>query len=406
MKGLPNVAGYDTLNEPSAGYIGEKDLERPASAVALLKGDTPTILQSMLLGSGRSQRVQTYDLGLTGFRRTGRRLLNPEGVSAWAPGREDVWRSEGVWDLDARGEAIILKPDHFARVHGRQVDFHNDYYKPFANRFARLLREIDPGAIIFLEGVPSHGELTWSASDAPNVVHAAHWYDDLTLVTKRYNPWMCIDGEQEKVVFGAGRVRRSFNEQIARMLEQSAERMNRAPALVGEVGIPFDMQGGRAYRTGDFSMQVRALDATMRALEENFASFTLWNYTSDNTNARGDQWNGEDLSLFSRDQRGGGDAVYDGGRALEAALRPYPCRTAGEPLSLRFDIRKGVFKFTFRHDPAVEAPTEIFIPAIQYPQGFNVEVSDGSFEWEASHSKLLYRHTSERPLHTLRLRLK
>ena len=39
----------------------------------------------------------------------------------------------------------------------------------------------------------------------------------------------------------------------------------------------------------------------MTALEENFASFTLWNYTADNTNTHGDQWNDEDLSLFSRD---------------------------------------------------------------------------------------------------------
>lgn len=41
----------------------------------------------------------------------------------------------------------------------------------------------------------------------------------------------------------------------------------------------------------------------MGALDKNLLSFTLWNYAANNTNARGDGWNDEDLSLFSRDQQ-------------------------------------------------------------------------------------------------------
>lgn len=100
------------------------------------------------------------------------------------------------------------------------------------------------------------------------------------------------------------------------LVRQSAERMN-APTLIGEVGIPFDMQNRKAFRNGDFSMQIRAL-------EKNFASFTLWNYTADNSNARCDQWNDEDFSLFLRDQVTGSGSIHDGGRALKAAVRPYP----------------------------------------------------------------------------------
>ena len=95
--------------------------------------------------------------------------------------------------------------------------------------------------------------------------------------------------------------------------------MGGIPTLIGETGIPFDMNGKKAYRTGDFSVQVEALDAVIAAQEQNFVSFTLWVYTADNSNARGDLWNDEDLSLFSRDQMTGSGSIHDGGRALQAA---------------------------------------------------------------------------------------
>ena len=101
-------------------------------------------------------------------------------------------------------------------------------------------------------------------------------------------------------------------------------------------------------------------------------NYTLWNYTADNTNARGDLWNDEDLSIFSRDQRTDPGDINSGGRALEAVVRPYASKTAGEPLKMSFDIRRRRFDFEFRHDPAVDAPTEIFVPNFQYPHGIRV----------------------------------
>ena len=56
-------------------------------------------------------------------------------------------------------------------------------------------------------------------------------------------------------------------------------------------------------------------------------NFTLWTYVVDNTFEGGDQWCGEDLSIWSKDQerlcKEGGDPIYDGGRALPAVIRPY-----------------------------------------------------------------------------------
>jgi hypothetical protein len=50
LRGLPHVVGYDSLNEPSPGYIGWPDLGQHAGL--LRHGDVPTPFQSMLLGAG------------------------------------------------------------------------------------------------------------------------------------------------------------------------------------------------------------------------------------------------------------------------------------------------------------------------------------------------------------------
>jgi hypothetical protein len=146
------------------------------------------------------------------------------------------------------------------------------------------------------------------------------------------------------------------------------------------------------------------MDRTLCALDDALLSGTLWNYTADNRNDRGDLWNGEDLSIFSRDQQRDPGDLNSGGRALEAVVRPYARAVAGEPLRMHFDRRRRVFELAFRHDPRVSAPTEIFVPAYQYPHGYRVTVSDGFFEAIPAQQTLAYRHGAERETHTLRIR--
>ena len=100
----------------------------------------------------------------------------------------------------------------------------------------------------------------------------------------------------------------------------------------------------------------------------------------------------------------GSGSIYDGGRALHAALRPYPAKVAGEPLRMVFDLHTRVFEFSFRHQAGIVAPTEIFIPDYQYPQGFQVMVSDGSTEQDGSRQTLIYRHTQTQPVHTIQIK--
>ena len=72
LKGLPHVVGYDTMNEPSPGFIGWDDLN--AHNGLLQVGDSPTPFQAMVLGAGIPQEIEIWDTGLRGIRPVGRRL--------------------------------------------------------------------------------------------------------------------------------------------------------------------------------------------------------------------------------------------------------------------------------------------------------------------------------------------
>ena len=406
LKGLPSVVGYDTLNEPSSGYIGWADLN---DAGPPLLGESPTAFQSILLGAGFPQDVGVWEQRFSGPKLLERRRINPQGVRVWREGCECIWRAHGVWDIAADGQPRLLRPGYFGQVNGRAADF-NDYLRPFLNRYAREMRAVEPEAIIFLEGMPGMGHPRWGAADAGNVVNSAHWYDGLTLFTKNSIPWVGLDFFSRKLVVGPWRVRRSFAQQIARIKAEAEEKMGGIPTLIGEFGIPFDMRNKEAYRTGDFALQVRAMDASFQAMEANLVSCILWNYTPDNNNLRGDQWNDEDLSIFSRDQQGEAARrdpmahLNEGGRALRAVVRPYARATAGEPLHMGFDVKTRVFDFAFRHESAVTAPTEIFLPTYQYPDGCQVKVSDGTYEVDRQAQKLVYRHGTEREIHRIEIR--
>ncbi len=397
LKGLPNVVGYDSLNEPGSGYIGMADLQVLAGMLAT--GPSPTPYQGMLLGSGYPQEVDVRELGLQGPRQTGTMRLNPQGLAVWREGHTCIWKEHGVW-TDEDGAPRLLRPDYFASG----TEFADRYLKPFVVRFTDAIRAIDPGAVIFLEGVPGGAHPHWSQADPPKVVNAGHWYDVMTLLTKHYNRDMAIDPGSGQPITGVEAVQGSFAEQFGRIKQSSTDLMGGIPTLIGEFGIPFDLDEKAAYRSGDFATHVEALDAYVDGMDEHLLNFTIWNYTADNTNERGDLWNDEDLSIFSRDQQANPGDINSGGRGLAGIVRPYARRTAGEPIRMRFDLATKIFELTFKADPSIDAPTEIFVPALQYPAGYEVETSAGTVTTEPEHMRLLLATPGLDEQVTLRLR--
>ena len=145
------------------------------------------------------------------------------------------------------------------------------------------------------------------------------------------------------------------------------------PALIGETGICMDMYDGASFvqkTEGAFDMQTDLFNTLMIALDRAIASFTLWNYSPGNTNAHGDGWNEEDLSLFSYDQQSDPTDLHSGGRALPSVVRPYASRVAGIPTLMRFDAKQRKFTLHFDTDAALEKSgvfeTVIFVPHFQF----------------------------------------
>ena len=387
LRDVDCVVGYDVMNEPSRGYIGWRNLY---SSAQYRYWPTPSPLQGMLLGAGFPQRVWW-------------KMVNQERARAWLPGHECIWKQNGVWDTNARGEPQLLRPNHFAQVNGRATNFARDYYPAFAKRFARAIQSIDPRALIFVQGEPGEDAPAVRAGDIPNLAYAPHWYDGITLMVRRYMNHLGADMLKRRLVLGADAIQRSFAAQLAVYRHDAGNHMGGVPVLLGEFGIPFDLHKPAFLRKADEMLETRALDRSFRALESNLMNGTLWNYSPDNTFEIGDSFNGEDLSIFTLSERTNPQDIHSGGRALRTCVRPYPRATSGSPLRVHFDWHSRAFDFAFTHDDAISAPTEIFVPSYQYPHGIQVQISDGAYEYDAARQILLYRHDARAREHHIRI---
>lgn len=406
LKGLPAVLGYDTMNEPYRGYIACSDLNS-TDWYQYKKGDTPTAYQGMLLADGISMEVEIWKSFLPKL--LGTRLLNPRGVRAWKEGRDCIWKANGVWDIDKAGKPVLLQPDYFSIKNGRKVNFTDDYQKPYFERFADTIHTVDPRAMILI--TPPNVDYrppNMGADNSRHIVYKPHWYDDVHWITKAYhffpNALVGHDKLTGRAVIGTpGMVQRSFNDQMRRIKELGNELCGGVPTVIGEIGICYDMNKREAFGTGDYSAHIKEWDRLFKALDANLLSYNLWTYDAFNDNKYGDHWNLENFSIYGLDQRKDPSDINSGGRALQAVVRPYPRATAGRPLRISFDIKKRIFEFEFRHDPKVVKPTEVFVPDYQYPGGYDVKLSDGSIVRDADNQLLIYTHSAEREIHTMRI---
>ena len=397
LKHMPNVLGFDTMNEPHYGLIGVPDL-RSLDHLPFQRGVMPTPAQAIFLANGFSQDCQDFGSPLPSMPplKVDTLRLDPQGLTVWRDDCADVWRTHGIWDIGNDGQPRLLRPGHFARA-----NFTQDFLAPFIERFAAGIHAVMPEAHIFLEAEPFAPPPRFE--EARKLVYAPHFYDGMTLFTRRFNPHFNFDLFSMRPLIGEGDIRDYFREQFGRFRHFADETLGDVPIVIGEFGAPIDLNGADAYRSGDFSRQAQALDYNLRALDDHLLNYTLWNYSSDNTNERGDGWNGEDLSVFSRDQQSDPSDINSGGRALSAVLRPYAKKVAGEPLNMRVDLKRGLFTFSFRHDSDVTEPTEIFVPNSQYPDGYRVEVSDGDYEILRDEQRVLYRHSDKDMPHMIRV---
>ena len=78
-------------------------------------------------------------------------------------------------------------------------------------------------------------------------VNASHWYDIVTLSTKTFMYPTSINPFTMKTLNGAGEIEDHYARQLGRIKEAGRSIPGGAPTLIGEFGIPFDLDGAAAY---------------------------------------------------------------------------------------------------------------------------------------------------------------
>ncbi|KAJ9272519.1 CAZyme family GH5 [Paecilomyces variotii] len=327
------VIGWESMNEPHRGLIGVQDISIVPPDQQLQLGTSPTPFQAILTGSGRACEETTWAFGSFGPHQTGRELVDPEGESVWLPADYDdsfygwkrdpswrlgecLWAQHGVWDPTTDK---LLRADYFGKhpKTGEELNydkFTNTYFMDHYRAYRDAIRSVWPEAIMFCQPpvmeIPPNVKGT--ADDDPNMVHAVHYYDGLTLLTKHWNRFYNVDvigvlrGKYLTPAFavkiGETAIRNCLRDQLKFLRDESFDYMGEHPLVFTEIGIPYDMDDKYAYKTGDYTSQTSAMDANHFALEGSQSNgFTLWLYMTQNNHQWGDHWNGEDLSIFSHD---------------------------------------------------------------------------------------------------------
>ncbi|WFD30541.1 hypothetical protein MSPP1_001562 [Malassezia sp. CBS 17886] len=440
------VAGFEPMNEPHRGYISLYSFDRWRYETDLHIGHYPSALQGMALADGRAQSIPFYVKSWPfPSRRSHRSRVDP-GPGVWLPtgasapmantrtARGCVWREHGVWTWDtAKQKPVVLQSDYFSvdprpGQNRRAVEWYADFYAPFVRAFAGRIQRAAPQALMLVEPIPNEFMPRWDTAAAPaggtrrgahapavsgarpaNMVYAPHFYDLNVLFFKAYNGLSVnVQGLSRgmflprALYFGAAGLARNYRHQLTQLCRRGYEALGEVPILIGEVGIPYDVNESLRQRPGDYRVQTTLMGALVSALERSLVSFTLWNYNPSNTVAAG---NMEDFSIVNLEPRAADarnrardSALYRGGRALDAIIRPYACKVAGVPCATRWDDASHTLHFRWRNvAQCASQTTEVFIPSYIFDAHPHAQVSDGYTEYRREEQTLYVHHTNHAP---------
>lgn len=395
LAGLPNVMGFDTLNEPGLGWLGQ-----PLSPAPVGIGDVlpmpalPGLLWSPLQALAVARGLPTA-LPRVGSDAEGslvvqcRETVNPGGVSIWLDGR-CPFEQAGVYQVQD-GAPLPVNEAAFQRWGDRAIDISEDAFGPYFHRVAQTVRRHLPRALLFAELDPL-GALAgrrFPQQMPERWVNASHWYDLTLLLTRRFDVDAHPDLLGAGVARGTNEIHQRYVAQLARAMRFGQPEFDGVPTLIGEFGIPYDLHEAKAYAQWANGIRARtmwraheqALSLMYDAMDQLQLSCTQWNYTASNRNdARiGDGWNQEDLSIFSIDQTDREAGPDSGGRAVAGFCRPYPRAVQGELVSFEFDTASVSLRLVYQADPQIGEPTELYLPTLHFPEEIRIEV-DGPLE--------------------------
>jgi endoglycosylceramidase len=224
-------------------------------------------------------------------------------------------------------------------------EFENGLLAPFYEEVLAEIRKVDPDSLGFVE--PSSIDMHVSRFNEgtfkmDGLVYSPHNYDFISN-TLRFQ------------VLPSARLYEQNHTS-----DRAKARQLGMPLLIGEFGAPWGMKPAGTHD--------RMLDDIYKVLEGGFTSNALWDYSVRDVDA----WNEEDYSLIDRDGRP---------RGLDVAVRPWVRRLAGSPVSQSFDKDTKFYSLEFNSEGGSQ-PTVVYVPqAVHYPNGFQVSVSDGSWQY-------------------------
>ncbi|CAO3589026.1 unnamed protein product [Absidia cylindrospora] len=374
-----------------------------------------------------------------------------------------IWELHGIWETSTRS---LVLPHYFAThpTSEKPTHFAQDYWLPFLTSYIQTIRTIHKQAIIFVQPpiLDKPPKLPENDPLYQRLVYTPHWYDGLTLVKKKWCSYNIDFINLNRGKYGSGplrfiralclgenAIRKCFIKQLTTIRAEGLEQIGNYPCLLGEIGIPYDMKDGSSVSSQQTpsiwqrlwhwfmsllfnttlatsslndinkpdSSQNKAMDASINAVENTLLNYTLWQYVPDNDPMWGDQWNGEDLSIWQQEQQGHDNRTNQGvattdkrddgdidkictestvstiagespsprdldkkvllpddinKRRLVCLHRPHPRLTAGTPTAITFNSpttkHHAYYRYEFQPSTKVNtAITEIFVPKNGFP---------------------------------------
>ncbi len=226
---------------------------------------------------------------------------------------------------------------------------------PFYDRLIRRIRTADPDRAIFVEpsplpcnaGLPSR----LPAPEDRNVVFAPHYYD----------PWM-----KARKPYDGGRLRVNF----ALGFQKKKAVEWKSAVFLGEFGANVEQEGALDYLE----------DIVAVADSMNFAGWTFWNYYPKPFK----HWHNHNIV----DREGNGHPV------LDRILRPRAAGLTGVPVKQQFDFKSRSYRLKWRGGTGV---SHIFVPSRHYPNGFRVDFSEGTWNYDSGTQILEVEVVGESP---------
>ncbi len=484
-KVLPNVIGYDIANEPVGHVTGLLLANLPLAAgvdrlvlenLAKSITDDPVTSQAIAdlvpalslvpdlpavpeepeapvapatpdctgMDADSCSVLQTmYRIALDGYQAD--RAAYDAEMAAWPAAKEAaeaerarLLRQWGLeWDspasarpAEAEAGGTVANRTDLAGLLDFATLFDYGYLRPFHRRIGLRILKADPGALLFLGGSLSLGEILGGIT-APvrgiptpdglegRVVWTPHFYTDI---------YPFIGFNQPPRDFQVEELRyRDYTDGIRSAAQWAVDWMGNAPVVFGEFGSYFNLGGIEKAMSLGYPLTANILDNNYEVFEQQMLSRMVWCLSLGNDARFGDQWNKEDFSIRGPAVRDADGHVTDPGpwRAAESWARPHAKALAGRPISTHYysplhyyDPRKGIpdpyGEFEVRYAAKeVAAPTEISIPEVRvpatgadgsvtervlpYPDGFYVWLSDGFARYDPERHVLYHHPTDDAP---------